>query len=374
MVGPSCSLLHCKCPGAAASSHGPGILWFAGIFCGVFGSLGTVTGMVLQKYAHNQQERGETKSSYFMGFQLSWMWFLGFVLLVFVPMPLDLAALALAPQSIIAPLSGVTIVLSQVVAPRMLKEREPSMLEWGWSSVIFIGTVLLALVGDQCSLTYSNPELKVLYPNKVFLMCEVCQFSLIGLAMLCASCPARVPFLSRYKLAQPLAYAYLSGALGGQQNVLLKASAENVDEAFRGNEEGWGDWFTYWNIFGCIALGTLQVMALNMGLALMEATRYLPVYNASLIVCSAIAGMSFYQEYERMTLYAGLGYGVAISIIVSGVIMLARSDQDSTKVLPADSDPESNGVCEESQSSEDDEDDEEALLISKRPSQDNRAL
>ena len=36
-------------------------------------------------------------------------------------------------------------------------------------------------------------------------------------------------------------------------------------------------------------------MALNMGLALMEATRYLPVYNASLIVCSAIAGMSFYQ-------------------------------------------------------------------------------
>ena len=78
--------------------------------------------------------------------------------------------------------------------------------------------------------------------------------------MLCASCPARVPFLSRCKLAQPLAYAYLSGALGGQQNVLLKASAENVDEAFRGNEEGWGDWFTYWNIFGCIALGTLQVM------------------------------------------------------------------------------------------------------------------
>ena len=55
----------------------------------------------------------------------------------------------------------------------MLKEREPSMLEWGWSSVIFIGTVLLALVGDQCSLTYSNPELKVLYPSKVFLMCEV---------------------------------------------------------------------------------------------------------------------------------------------------------------------------------------------------------
>ena len=73
--------------------------------------------MVLQKYAHNQQERGETKSSYFMGFQLSWMWFLGFVLLVFVPMPLDLAALALAPQSIIAPLSGVTIVLSQEILP-----------------------------------------------------------------------------------------------------------------------------------------------------------------------------------------------------------------------------------------------------------------
>ena len=61
-------------------------------------------------------------------------------------------------------------------------------------------------------------------------------------------------------------------------------------------------------------------------------------------------------------------------VIECGVIMLARSDRDSTKVLPADSDPESNDVCEESHSSEDDEDAEEALLISKRPSQDNRAL
>jgi len=278
----SCGLLHCSCPGSVTVGAGPDPKWMAGFALSAMGSVGTVTSMVLQKSAHNRQQSGKTNYRELNGILLSPLWLMGCFMLVVIPMPLDTLALSMAPQSVIAPLSGVTIVLSQVVAPRVLGERNPSRAEWGWSLVVLGGTAMLARAGDQCSVGYTTDEIKSLFTNPVFLMVEVVQLFAIVVALMCVHRPKQLQRLILLPavlqpILQPLGYAYLAGALAGQQNMLLKALSETLEQSFQGNQQGWADWLPYAILPVIPCTATLQVMNLNKGLSMMEATRYLPV-------------------------------------------------------------------------------------------------
>ena len=60
------------------------------------------------------EKRPHEKAKSYKGFLCSPMWVTGFVLLAILPAPLNLAGNALAPQTIIAAMSGVALVLAQV--------------------------------------------------------------------------------------------------------------------------------------------------------------------------------------------------------------------------------------------------------------------
>ncbi len=57
---------------------------------------------------------------------------------------------------------------------------------------------------------------------------------------------------------QPLAYAYIAGVLGGQQNVLLKSVSENAEQTVQGNKEGWKDPFSYISIVLMLSCAAVQ--------------------------------------------------------------------------------------------------------------------
>lgn len=50
-------------------------------------------------------------------------WLVGFLLFAIAPIPFAMLSLALAGQSLIMPLTGVSVVLNQVLAPYVLGER-----------------------------------------------------------------------------------------------------------------------------------------------------------------------------------------------------------------------------------------------------------
>ena len=67
----------------------------------------------MQKFAHTAQQELEDGKKWpgAAGYICSPMWVGGFIMLVIIPLPFDLVALSMAPQSIITALTGATIVM-----------------------------------------------------------------------------------------------------------------------------------------------------------------------------------------------------------------------------------------------------------------------
>jgi len=301
----------------ASGAAGADAAWFIGIVCSVSGSVGSAMGLVVQKLAHNQQDRlpdGQKRLEFF-GIQFNFMWFLGFFLLVAVPMPLSLAAAAMAPQSIVGPLSAVTIVFCQVFAPLILGER-PSWLDWFASVLIIGGCIASSFFGDQCSYTYTLPQIKDLFSNHKFLWFEAFVVCAIVASYCLLCCTSRFSKLPRHQqVMKSVAHASLAGIYAGQQNIFFKAIGETLGKIFSGSGE-WKDGFFYVTLVACITIATAQICHLNLGMQLIDAVKYLPMYNASLIINSTVAGLIFYQEYREIT-----ALGVTMSAIFWGIIL-----------------------------------------------------
>eukprot|EP00658_Telonema_sp_P-2_P065593 TRINITY_DN547_c0_g1_i10.p3 TRINITY_DN547_c0_g1~~TRINITY_DN547_c0_g1_i10.p3 ORF type:complete len:151 (-),score=20.24 TRINITY_DN547_c0_g1_i10:341-793(-) len=89
-------------------------------------------------------------------------------------------------------------------------------------------------------------------------------------------------------------FGYCAGAVGGQQQVFLKATGELFESTFNGKSE-WNRWEATMFAVACIVLAVGQIQLLNKGLCLWSAIKYLPIYNVCLILCSTTYGGIFYQ-------------------------------------------------------------------------------
>lgn len=68
-----------------------------------------------------------------------------------------------------------------------------------------------------------------------------------------------IPLLAEKPVAFPMAYAYLAGAVGGQQNVFFKAVSTNIAQTTSGNAAGWHHWLAYVMLTGTVGCAVLQV-------------------------------------------------------------------------------------------------------------------
>ena len=119
-----------------------------------------------------------------------------------------------------------------------------------------------------------------------------------------------------------LFYAFLAAAFGSQQNIVLKATSEMLEGLFAGDTEAWERPWAYVFILmtGCGA--GLQLSNLNKGLGISTAVKYLPVYNAGLIVLSTFFGMIYYKEYQDFTTEGIIMFPVGVMFVLFGVLLL----------------------------------------------------
>jgi len=304
-------------------------LTFLGLSLNVLGSFLTSGAFILQKLTHNDE--AETH------FCCRWRWWLGFVMLTCAGL-LEGTSLAFTPLSIVAPLSGLTVLLNTVFAVCFLKET------YRWIEAVIVG-VLAA--GIACTTTW-GPHKQTKDMNAKFLQHTLYRMDMgyyyIAICFVGAVFAVLIYCYQRchhVKRLHAFGYGMLAACLGGQQNMFLKCGFLMIKQIFAGHHE-WTHVF-FWETLGFVlVLAFAQISILNMGLAQHDAVSYIPIYQAALVVFGVLAGGVFFSEFKNLVHTQLVGFCVGIGLIVLGLLAL-------TAVPPPEPEQEEQEVDEEAQ-------------------------
>jgi len=315
--------------------------WYVGVLCSLVACVGTVTGIIMQKYSHmtedqkpKDQRRAETKRP---------LWWMSLFFMILVPAPLDYAAFAFAAQSILAPLAGVTLLLNVVASPFFLGEKV-SWSDIGGTVLIAVGAGLTTSFGSRSDKQYSIPEFLVLYQRPIFIGYFV--VANIVLVLLCLAVHyldygklnPSTPFQSRLKKSLPQLLGCLGGLAGAQQMVFSKSLAELIAISANTHHNQFLYWLTYFMIVCALAMAVLQIKTVNTGLANFDVVYFLPIYNTYLILLGISVGFIYFAEFETLTkLQIGM-FSLGTLVCVIGVLLLKKPDTKEHAYLPIPTD------------------------------------
>lgn len=328
-----------------------GSYWWLGVITSLLACFGTVAGMMLQKYSHNKNDAlppDLRKPSYKRP-----MWWMSLFLMIVVPAPLDVLSLALAPQSLLAPLSAVTLLLNVLLSPVFLGEKL-TRVEIGATALIFIGAVVTTAFGEHSERTYDVPGLYELYNRWEFIFFQVVSVILIFTLWLFIqrtlpvleqfnrrarsssdsdievsdSTPSPIGMVRKNEApvaiqALPFAFGLLAGLSGAQQLVITKCVSELLSMTIKG-ENQFVYALTYFLIVFAAGFAVFQISYVSKGLEHFDAVLYLPIYNAFLIVLGIIAGSIYFNEIRDVSATSVALFSVGVLITLSGVLLLTK--------------------------------------------------
>ena len=313
------------CAGEAALACGAGELkpffWIMGCVACALSALFSIVGMIFMKLAFKKMEAkpaGERKT--ICGLPMSSTWWLGFFLLVILPLPSDFLALGLASASLTFPVGVcVTVICSQVVAPRLLDGEKLTRRDWIASFVICLGCVFTTAFGDQEARSYTGDQILGLYLQPAF----IAVFSIMLMMMIAALAVIHC-IGDRLRAAHRFAAAvYVPAFMVGVQTISFKSMSEMTTNTALGEGNEWAT-FPPWFFVGLtVFIAIFQLKYMNEGAANFKATVFMPAFNASLMVCVVVNGAIFFQEWRSIH---PAGFSVGVILILSGITVLAWDD------------------------------------------------
>lgn len=294
--------------------------WVVAVAVSCFGSLLTVSGFVLQKQAV-QAPKGRRPWPKVGDIVFSPRWMIGFFLAGVLPLPGALIAYALAPISLLAPLSGFTILVNFVVAPWLLGEKLQLRADVVASMCILVGIVLTTTTGNhdhgETSAQMNLARLKDLFIQDVFIIAFICLIIIVLAVSACivvfqnnieASAAARQMNPPVHHMLLP---ATLYAGFGCLTNIGLKAVAELMTAGASIFVIG------AVAIIGVAPCAYLQLNFLNRGLRLYLQVIFFPVASALLIVTITLYGALFYEEYKTFE-----GAPIRCVLFCAGVLLV----------------------------------------------------
>ena len=138
----------------------------AGVFLAIGAGVLNAIGVIVQKRAHRAQMLKPVHER--LNYCCNQHWWLGFLTYVAGNL-LNAAALTLAPQSVISPLTSTNLVANSFLAPFFLGETL-THVDMGATCCIICGLVLIVVFGDQASSDYTLDQLLALYNQTQFIV------------------------------------------------------------------------------------------------------------------------------------------------------------------------------------------------------------
>jgi hypothetical protein len=159
----------------------PGSYWVLGVTVSIVASVLSCLGLIFQKYAHTQNQNlpEDKKAPVILGCVCSPCWWASFMLMGVLPFPLDFLAYSFAAQSLVAPFAALTLILNQLFAPLILKEKL-HRLDIYASAIVFVGTLMTTLAGNHADVVYELEDLLELFKRATFIIGAVVLVLIMG--------------------------------------------------------------------------------------------------------------------------------------------------------------------------------------------------
>jgi len=294
-----------------------------GVIFSLCASCFTSSGLVIQKHAHNM---GEWRISWMS----RWRWFLGLLFVLFGGC-FDSMALGSAPLIDIAPLSGITILLNSLMASYFLGERI-RVVEIIATLMIFCGATLTSVFGARDVPAYSVPDLIDLLGRQSFTIYIAIVITLVIMSLLSLRAASGTNMEPQ---AGPFCWAVVAAGMGGVELILLKCVMEILTRTVMLGDDQFVHQGSYMlvGIFAIVA--ALQLYSLNLGLAVCDAIRLLPVYQSLLIINAVSGGGAYFNEFVHFTTRQWLLFPLGVTIVIFGALILGAA-QEPTQASEAE--------------------------------------
>lgn len=327
-------------------------LWIAGAALALLASCVTNAGVNTQKYSFLKNEKLDTSNQ--KTYMKQPLYLIG-LCMVFVGSLGDFAALALAAQSIVAPMAAVTLVTNVAFAHFILKEQMYRRDLIG-TALIVIGCVLSIAFGDHNEVSLDINTINQYFDGTPFqiyavffcVLCVILYGSIryvepmrkqlsdtqkryheaveIGDDELALQEDAHILHLSgrykRYVKIHPFAYCSLSGILGANSILFGKMVAECIKTSITGNDQMANGYFFIYLICMIVFI-IMQLHFLALGLAIFDSLYVVPVFQCFFITVSTLGGACFFLEFNTFDTTQAVIFPFGLVLTLCGVYLLS---------------------------------------------------
>lgn len=292
--------------------------WVVGLAISILAALSSSSSMLLLKASSDREKNRPL-----------WrkpIWFGGFALLLLNGLMLDPAAVSLAPMALIAPMSGLNLIFSLLLARCIMHELvgRAGLLS---IAVIFTGMMIVSYCGPHL---HRVPTMAELYSRGIPWEAWVMGFAAVAVVV-SDLLLIHVPALQRYRPPANSFGGCLYAALAARScGVFVQCGLKLVATAVRSCIDE-GSLNPIWTtmplfpiaLFCFIGLAPLQLYLLNATLGAAPASYAIPVYlSLGTVIATTLSGAIF-REFEHHPARKTIGFAIGILVTVSGVALLS---------------------------------------------------
>lgn len=253
---------------------------------------------------------------------------------------IDVIAFSLAPLTLVAPFSGVTIVLTTWLASSGLLFVKEKVDIWDTTStgIALVGVTMTTAFGPHIDDAKGANEMAQCFDKLGVHVFAALSLGVLGFAWLAYS-------TNVYQLASALwfrisVYAYTAALAGSASMLLLKVVGTGIRSAVEAYNKGYDrlapGGLLAGSLFGLVCCAIVQLGFLHRTLANSPVSYGVPTYQTLLTVMTIVAGGIFFDEFAAMPPrdFVWFSTGVIVSLVGVAMHSLHRSHVDTAKDLP----------------------------------------
>ncbi|XP_041357112.1 magnesium transporter NIPA2-like isoform X2 [Gigantopelta aegis] len=287
--------------------------FYIGLFLAIMSSLFIGTSFIFKKLGLMRlaKQTSNRAGAGGYGYLKEWMWWAGMILMTVGEFS-NFAAYAFAPATLVTPLGALSVLVSAMLASRILKEHLNLLGKTG---------CLLCILGSTVMVISSPKEVEVANMKELKSMLVAPVFIGFAVLVVIIALVAIFYFVPRYGNKNVLVYITICSVLGSFTVMGCKGFGVAIKETFRGRNE-FNNELTYLLLLVIIICILIQLNYLNRALDIFNTAVVTPIYYVFFTSSVIAASLILFKEWGNMTGDKILGDICGFAVIIVGIFLL----------------------------------------------------